>query len=147
MRRLAIGMLTAVGGLALLALTGGAGAGATAPPGADTPPSAAAVDVAQVDVLQVSGLIDDIVVNAIEDAIAQSADNGSQALILQMNTRGAVVGDDEMEAAARNHRRRPAAGRHLGGAIGRPSVRHSGTAARGRRRHRHGAGQPDRPHR
>ena len=55
------------------------------------------MDVAQVDVLQVSGLIDDIVVNAIEDAIEQSADNGSQALILQMNTRGAVVGDDEME--------------------------------------------------
>jgi membrane-bound serine protease (ClpP class) len=97
-RRLAIGMLTAVGGLTLLALTGGAGARATAPPGASTAATtAAAVDVAQVDVLQVSGLIDDIVVNAIEDTIEQSAGNGSQALILQMNTRGAVVGDDEME--------------------------------------------------
>jgi membrane-bound serine protease (ClpP class) len=51
-----------------------------------------------VDVLQVSGLIDPIVVAAIDDAIERAVDDGSQALVLQVNSRGAVVGRDEVEA-------------------------------------------------
>ena len=39
-----------------------------------------------VDVLQVSGLIDPIVVDAIDEAIERSDADGAQALILQMNT-------------------------------------------------------------
>ena len=47
--------------------------------------------------LLVSGLFDRIVVDAIEDAIDDAAADDAQALIIQVNSRGAVVGDDEME--------------------------------------------------
>jgi membrane-bound serine protease (ClpP class) len=107
-RRLAIVLLAAplvVG--AGLALSGTAAA--TAPPTTD--PAATAVEttdagatpvdtdvtLAPVDVLQVSGLFDGIVVNAIDQAIEQAEANGSQALILQINSRGAVVPASEMQ--------------------------------------------------
>jgi membrane-bound serine protease (ClpP class) len=63
-------------------------------------PAAHAQDEARgpVDVLQVSGLIDPIVIGAIDDAIDRAADDGAQALVLQVNSRGAVVGRDEVEA-------------------------------------------------
>ena len=88
MRRLAIGLLSAAAGARLLAAGGGSPAGAQDEPD-DRP--------APVDVLQVSGLFDPIVVDAIDDAIERSVADGAQALILQVNTRGAVVGRDEME--------------------------------------------------
>lgn len=44
-----------------------------------------------VDVVEVSGLIDSIVADNIESAIDRSRTNGAQAVILQMNTKGAVV--------------------------------------------------------
>jgi membrane-bound serine protease (ClpP class) len=74
--------------LAFLALTLGIGAllfGAVAD--AET----VAADLAPVDVVEVSGLIDPINVDAIETAIERSATNGAQALILQVNTKGSVV--------------------------------------------------------
>ena len=78
---------------------------ATTVPAGSTPPTAdagddttASADVAPVDVLQVSGLFDEIIVNAIGDAIERADEQGSQALILQVNSRGAVVGDDAMVA-------------------------------------------------
>ncbi len=88
MRRLAIALLGAAACLAVLA------------------PSAPSVDAAPaqqetpgpVDVLQVSGLFDPIVVHAIEEAMDRSARDGAQALILQVNTRGAVVGRDRIQA-------------------------------------------------
>ena len=52
--------------------------------------------VGPVDVLQVSGLFDDILVEEIGDAIDRSEEQGAQALVLQVNSRGAVVGDDVM---------------------------------------------------
>jgi membrane-bound serine protease (ClpP class) len=52
--------------------------------------------VGPVDVLQVSGLFDDIIVGEIGDAIARSDEQGAQALVLQVNSRGAVVDDDVM---------------------------------------------------
>ncbi|MEY4339748.1 MAG: hypothetical protein RLZ14_1598 [Actinomycetota bacterium] len=55
-------------------------------------------DLAPVDVLQVSGLFDSVQVQSVTDAIERSEANGSQALILQLNTTGAVVGDDAMRA-------------------------------------------------
>lgn len=48
-------------------------------------------DLAPVDVVEVSGLMDPINVDTIESAIRRSADGDAQALILQMNTKGAVV--------------------------------------------------------
>lgn len=49
-----------------------------------------------VDVLQVDGLFDDILVEEIGSAIDRAESDGSQALILQVNSRGAVVSDAEM---------------------------------------------------
>lgn len=49
--------------------------------------------VAPVDVLQVDGLIDPVVVAEITNAVDDLATNGSQALILQVNSRGVVVDD------------------------------------------------------
>ncbi|HET9547213.1 MAG TPA: NfeD family protein [Desertimonas sp.] len=59
--------------------------------------TAADVDLGRVDVLLVSGLFDRIVVDAIEDAIEDAAAADAQALIIQVNSRGAVVGDERME--------------------------------------------------
>ena len=52
--------------------------------------------VAPVDVLQVSGLFDDIIVAEIHDAIDRALAEGSQALVLQVNSRGSVVSEDRM---------------------------------------------------
>ncbi|MGH9133375.1 MAG: NfeD family protein [Ilumatobacteraceae bacterium] len=52
--------------------------------------------VGPVDVLQVSGLFDHIIVDEIGDAIERADDQGAQALVLQVNSRGAVVGDGAM---------------------------------------------------
>ena len=46
--------------------------------------------------LQVTGLFDSVVVNAIDEAIDRAGANGSQALILQVNSGGAVVSEAEM---------------------------------------------------
>jgi membrane-bound serine protease (ClpP class) len=107
-RTLAIAL---IGGAALLGVAAPAAAsddGATAAPVlAGTSPAVAPTTrpnveetegptVAAVDVLQVSGLFDDIVVNAVSEQLRTSATDGAQALILQVNSRGAVVSDDDM---------------------------------------------------
>ena len=55
---------------------------------------AAALD--KVDVFEVSGLIDSVVARGIVHAIERSESNGAQALVLQVNSRGAVVDEDRM---------------------------------------------------
>ena len=50
-----------------------------------------AADLAPVDVVAVSGLIDHVVVDEIESALERSTTNGAQAVVLQVNSRGAVV--------------------------------------------------------
>lgn len=80
MRRLLIVMLAAIAALGLAAS-----------------PAAAQDDTeatAPVDVLQVNGLFDDIVVEEIGSAIDRAVEQGSQALILQVDSRGAVVSDE-----------------------------------------------------
>ena len=57
----------------------------------------AADTLAKVDVFEVSGLIDNVVANGIERAIGRSSTNGAQALVLQVNSRGAVVDRERME--------------------------------------------------
>jgi membrane-bound serine protease (ClpP class) len=89
-RRLAITLLLApLAGMVGLSALGGTASASGEPP-------ADASELAPVDVLQVSGLFDPVTVRSIEDAIDRSEENGSQALILQLNTGGSVVGDDEM---------------------------------------------------
>ncbi|NNE10775.1 MAG: hypothetical protein HKN41_00850, partial [Ilumatobacter sp.] len=55
-------------------------------------------EVPPVDVLQVSGLFDEIVVAEIGDAIDRAVEQGSQALILQVDSRGAVVPESDVAA-------------------------------------------------
>jgi membrane-bound serine protease (ClpP class) len=52
--------------------------------------------LAKVDVFEVSGLIDSVVANGIERAIERSSTNGAQALVLQVNSRGAVIDESRM---------------------------------------------------
>jgi membrane-bound serine protease (ClpP class) len=103
-RRLAITILIApfvgLAGLSLLSPSAHASTPVT-PPGttpaaADTSGPLDASELAPVDVLQVSGIFDKIVVRSIEEAIERAESNGSEALILQLTSRGAVVSDDEM---------------------------------------------------
>ena len=91
MRRLAIGLLITAAVLGLLAAPAGAGDG----DGGDE--ADAEAELGRVDVLLVSGLFDRIVVDAIEDAIDDAVAADAQALIIQVNSRGAVVGDERME--------------------------------------------------
>lgn len=53
-------------------------------------------DLAPVDVVEVSGLVDRIVADSIRTALVRSKSNGAQAVILQVNTRGAVIGREKM---------------------------------------------------
>lgn len=97
MRRLAIGMLVTLAGLMML----GAPSGATAPDSDTSGGTADATEtetVGRVDVLQVSGLIDTILAESIRDAIEIADREGSQALVLQVNSQGTVISDDEVEA-------------------------------------------------
>ena len=89
MRRLAISILTLVAGLTLFGPVVQAQSDDT---GTADPIDSA--DVGRVDVLQVSGFIDPILVNAISDAIERASDGEAQALILQVNSDATVVDDD-----------------------------------------------------
>lgn len=104
MRRLAIALLAAAAGLGLLApgaarATPEPGDTVTPNPDAGTVPGtgeAARGDLAPVDLLQISGLFDEIVVDRIISAIDESAAGDAQALIIQLNSKGAVVSRDRM---------------------------------------------------
>jgi membrane-bound serine protease (ClpP class) len=52
--------------------------------------------LAPVDVVEVSGIVDAIVAQSIGESIERSQNNGAQAVVLQFNTKGAVVGRDRM---------------------------------------------------
>jgi membrane-bound serine protease (ClpP class) len=96
-RRLAITILLApfvgLAGLSMLSPTAHASTPGTTPE-EETDPS----KLAPVDVLQVSGVFDKIVVSSIAEAIDRSESDGAEALILQLDSRGAVVSPKEMEA-------------------------------------------------
>jgi membrane-bound serine protease (ClpP class) len=103
-RRLAITLLlTPLAGLAGLSLLAPLAHASTVPPDtqaitATSSGDQVATELAPVDVLQVSGLFDDVQVQSVQDAIARAEDNGSQALILQMNSSGAIVTPDVMRS-------------------------------------------------
>lgn len=99
MRRLAIALLTTAAGLSLFA----GGVSAQEDQGGDDPTPDTVVTpggatIAPVDVLQVSGFMDDILVAEIRDAIERADDSGAQALILQVNSDGTVVDDSVVGA-------------------------------------------------
>lgn len=55
-----------------------------------------AIDLAPVDVIEVNGLLDEIVVHNIEQAIDRAENSTSQAVILQVNSIGGVVSPERM---------------------------------------------------
>ena len=58
-----------------------------------------------VDVVEISGLLDEINSDFIMSSLARAEEDGSQAVILQMNSRGSILSRDEMEdllAAVKN---------------------------------------------
>ena len=55
-----------------------------------------AADLPPVDVVAVSGLLDHVLVSAISDSLERATTNGAQAVVLQVNSHGAVVGANEM---------------------------------------------------
>jgi len=89
--------------LALLvgaALFGSAGAAAGADEVAAQATDGASDDAGYVQVIEVSGLLDPVLVQFIEQQIDEADREGAVALIIQMNSTGAVVGDDEVQALA-----------------------------------------------
>ncbi len=106
MRRLAIIVLAVAAGLGMLAPaahattppTSAPGTGSVGTSGGVSAPSgsAAAEDLAPVNVVQVSGLIDEILIDKITTSIHDATTDGSQAVILQINSGGAVVSRDRM---------------------------------------------------
>jgi len=56
-----------------------------------------AANLAPVDVVEVSGLIDEINADFIISSLERAERDGSQAVILQLNTRGSVISRSEME--------------------------------------------------
>jgi membrane-bound serine protease (ClpP class) len=93
LRRLAIALLTMAAGLSMFG--GAANAQAdNGTDGVDTVTTPGGANIAPVDVLQVSGFIDDILVAEIGNAIERAQNGGAQALILQVNSDGTIVDDD-----------------------------------------------------
>ncbi len=87
MRRLAIALLVAG---AALGFASGSRAGAQT--SIEVPPP--------VDVFEVSGLIDPILADQIDQAIDRAEENGAQALVLQLNSKQAVVSRERMAELA-----------------------------------------------
>jgi membrane-bound serine protease (ClpP class) len=87
-RRLLTAALAAIAASAILASAAGA------------QPATDASELAPVDVFEVSGLLDAVMVDEISKAIDRASSGDAQALILQMNSRGAVVSRSEMAKLA-----------------------------------------------
>src|SRR5919108_5060543 len=56
-----------------------------------SPAPAAAAERGHVDVIEVSGLLDRVVVDFVADALAKAEEGGAEAIVLQLNSGGAVV--------------------------------------------------------
>ena len=97
MRRLAI-LFLAVGSVLGFVDVAGASPSDTTPTDSSAPVATAsgAVGLAPVDVLQVSGLFDGVIADEVVKAIADAETDGAQALILQVNSKGSVIGRDRM---------------------------------------------------
>ena len=92
MRRLLIALLGAMAVSIVLA----APAAAQTDEGEPTSEADREIVAAPVDILQVNGLFDEIVVDEIIRSIDRAVDDGSQALVLQTDSKGAVVSDERM---------------------------------------------------
>ena len=89
-RRVALAVLLVL--VALPGLLGGQAAEAQDP----DPPSRPDADASAILVINVSGLIDPVVLDFVERSIADAESKGATALIIQLNSEGSVVDDDEL---------------------------------------------------
>ncbi len=89
MRRLLSPLL--ITAVAIAAIVGGAAGAQDAEPGAGA---------GQVTVVEMSGLLDDIVADFVSDAIDAAPTNGDLALVLRVNSPGAVISDADLTALA-----------------------------------------------
>src|SRR5688572_29873249 len=64
------------------------------------PVPAAAAERGHVDVIEVSGLLDRVVVDFVFDALAAAEEGGAEALVLQLNSGGGVVDPDVLDVLA-----------------------------------------------
>jgi membrane-bound serine protease (ClpP class) len=84
--------------IACLGLACASPAAALAAPTTAATPANDGGALAPVDVVEVNGLIDDIVVRSIERAIARAESGDAQALVLQVDSDGAVASRERLEA-------------------------------------------------
>lgn len=89
MRRLLTSIL-----IALVAVVGAVAGRATAQDDTPTP------DAGQVTVVELSGLLDDVVVDFVSDSIESADRNGDLVLVLRVNSRGSVIPEAEVVALA-----------------------------------------------
>lgn len=87
--------------LALLALGTTLAVLAPGSAGAQTDGTGTSDGAGFVTVVEVSGLLDPILVDFVGTSLADAEDGGARALVLQLNSRGAVVGDDRLADLAR----------------------------------------------
>jgi membrane-bound serine protease (ClpP class) len=87
-----------VAALLLLAGPAAAAPGQDDPPDSTAPPTAA--DEGHVAVIEVSGLLDRVLVDFVDEQLSDAEDEGAVALVLQLNSKGAVVADDRLDRLA-----------------------------------------------
>ena len=128
MRRLAMTVLGAV------LMVAGLGSAASAQ---DEAP-----DAGQVDVLEVAGYLDPVLVDFISTSIDEAEDEGAIGVVLQMNSPGVAVTDAEFTELADQILDAGVRCERLDRAERVPGLRRCGRAGRGGRRDRDGARHP-----
>ena len=89
-----------------------------------------------VEVVKVSGLLDEVLVDFVEDRIAVANEERLTAIVLQLNSSGATVSDERIVALARAIKASRGAGGRLGWPGGGPGERRSGAVDRHRQARR-----------
>jgi len=81
----------------LVALVGAIGIAGSAPAGAQDEAPDDAGSCPEVRVVEVTGLLDDVLTSFVERSIAEADDCGAVAVVLQLDSPGAVVSDERMD--------------------------------------------------
>lgn len=83
-----------------LMVTAGSADAATGTTRPDAPRADSTKDRGQVDVVKVSGLLDPVLADLVISSVGEAERNGSVALVLQLNSSGAVISDAEVVRVA-----------------------------------------------
>ncbi len=99
MSRVVAGVVTTLAGLAVL-LAGPFASASLAQDDTDGPSQSELDAAGFVEIFEVSGLLDDVVAASIEDAIRGVNQDGARALVLQVNSKQAVISDERLNELA-----------------------------------------------